>query len=216
MNSSPTQYVDTVDNVMWFIAGSSVLLLLGITAAMIYFVFKYNRKKGHKPVDIHGNIWLEIIWIAIPTILVLVMFYYGYVGYSQIRIIPDDAMVVKVTAKMWEWDFEYQNGKKTDTLYVPVNQAVKLELRSIDVNHSLYIPAFRIKEDVIYGKENYLGFTADKPGKYEIACAEYCGLNHSMMYTAVVVMPRDKYDIWYNTIKKNASETSEKDSLKTE
>lgn len=216
MNSSPSQYVDTVDNVMWFITGSSVLLLLGITAVMIYFVFKYNRKKGHKPVDIHGNVWLETIWIVVPTILVLFMFYYGYVGYNQIRIIPDDAMVVKVTAKMWEWDFEYANGKKTDTLYVPTDQAVKLELQSIDVNHALYIPAFRIKEDVIYGKTNYLGFTADKPGRYEIACAEYCGLNHSMMYTSLVAIPQDEFDVWYNTIEEIKTETTEKDSVKTE
>ena len=200
MNSSPTQYVETVDNVMWFIAGSGALLLLGITAVMIYFVFKYNRKKGHKPVDIHGNIWLEAVWIIIPTILVMFMFYYGYMGYSQSREIPDDAMVVKVTAKMWEWDFDYVNGKKTDTLYVPINKPVKLELQSIDVNHALYIPAFRIKEDVIYGKTNFLGFTAEKTGTYEIACAEYCGLNHSMMYTALVVMEQKEYNEWYNKV----------------
>lgn len=218
MNSSPTQYVDTVDNVMWFIAGSGVLLLLGITAVMIYFVFKYNRKKGHKPVDIHGNIWLELVMIGVPTILVMFMFYYGYVGYHQIRDIPDDAMVVNVTAKMWDWDFNYANGKKTDTLYVPINQPVKLELISLDVNHSLYIPAFRIKEDVIYGKTNYLGFEADKTGKYEIACAEYCGLNHSMMYTAVVVMPEKEYNEWYNKVDepiKIDSTKVEKDSLAT-
>ena len=199
MFSGPTSHTQTVDMVMLYITGISVLFLLGITATMIYFVFKYHRKKGHKPVDIHGNIILEIIWIAIPTVLVLTMFYYGYMGFAEIRKISKDAMVVKVTARMWAWQFDYANGKKTDTLYVPINKQIKLEMESADVNHSLYIPAFRIKEDVIAGRTNYLGFTAEEVGKYDIACAEFCGLKHSMMYTAVVAMNEDDFNIWLNT-----------------
>lgn len=196
MFSGPTSHTQTVDMVMLYITGISVLLLLGITAVMIYFVFKYHRKKGHKPVDIHGNILLEIIWIAIPTVLVLSMFYYGYMGFAEMRKIPDDAMVVKVTARMWSWQFDYANGKMSDTLYVPVNQSIKLEMESADVNHSLYIPAFRIKEDVIAGRMNYLVFKAEEAGQYDIACAEFCGLKHSMMYTAVVALPQEKFDEW--------------------
>lgn len=213
MNSSPTSYADTVDSVMIYITAISVILLLGITAVMIYFVIKYNRKKGHKPVDIHGSVLLETIWIVIPTLIVLTMFYYGYMGYKELRIFPDDSMLIKVTAKMWEWDFKYANGKNTDTLFVPVGQPIKLELQSLDVNHSMYIPDFRVKEDVIYGKINYLGFTADRTGKYEIACAEYCGLKHSMMYTNVVVMPETDFNIWYNT-KEVADTTSDTTGVK--
>ncbi|MCF8240789.1 MAG: cytochrome c oxidase subunit II [Melioribacteraceae bacterium] len=190
---------DTVDNVMIYIVVISVILLLGVTAAMVYFVFKYHRKKGHKPKDIHGSVILEAIWIGIPTLLVLSMFYYGYTGYKTIRAIPDDAFEINVKARMWEWEFNYENGKKTDTLFVPAKQNIKLNLESYDVNHSLYIPAFRIKEDVIAGRINYLVFNAEQTGTYDIACAEYCGLNHSMMYTAVVAMPQSEFDVWYNT-----------------
>jgi len=178
MSPTPTAHVENVDFVMLLIVGISVILLLGITATMIYFVFKYNRKKGHQPVDIHGSVLLETIWIVVPTILVLGMFYYGYTGYEEIRNIPKDALEIKVTARMWSWEFEYANGKKFDSLYVPVKKDIKLVMKSQDVNHSFFIPAFRIKEDVIASKENYLGFKAEKLGEYDIACAEYCGLNH--------------------------------------
>jgi cytochrome c oxidase subunit 2 len=199
MSPTPTTHVENVDFVMLLIVGISVIMLLGITATMIYFVFKYNRKKGHQPVDIHGSVLLETIWIVVPTILVLGMFYYGFIGYEEIRNIPKDAMEIKVTGRMWAWEFEYANGKKFDTLYVPVNKSIKLVMRSQDVNHSFFIPAFRIKEDVIASKENYLGFKAEKIGDYDIACAEYCGLNHSMMYSKVRVVDEKKFELWLNS-----------------
>lgn len=198
MSSAPTVHTETVDFVMLYIVGISVILLLGITATMIYFVIKYNRKKGHKPVDIHGNIWLEIAWIAIPTLLVLSMFYFGYTGFKEIRRIPENAFVVNLTARMWQWEFKYNNGKVTDTLYVPVNTPIKLEMKSVDVNHSFYIPAFRIKEDAIQGQTTYLYFTPKEIGDFDVACAEYCGLGHSMMYTKVKVLSKEDFDLWYN------------------
>lgn len=198
MSPAPTAHTETVDFVMLYIVGISVILLLGVTVTMIYFVIKYNRKKGHKPVDIHGNLWLEIIWIVIPTLLVLSMFYFGYTGFTEIRNIPNDAFVVNVTARMWQWEFKYENGKVTDTLYVPINKPIKLELKSADVNHAFYIPAFRIKEDAIVGRTNYLSFTAKQAGDYDVACAEYCGLGHSMMYTKVKVLTEKDFAAWYN------------------
>ncbi len=200
-SQSASRTAEAVDSVMIYIVSVSLLLLLGITITMIYFVFKYHRKKGHKPVDIHGNIWLEIIWIGIPTILVLTMFYYGYMGFRTMRDIPENAFQINVTARMWQWQFNYENGKQTDTLFVPVKTPILLKMESVDVNHSLYIPAFRIKEDVIAGRINYLSFTADLTGSYDIACAEYCGLKHSMMYTRVVVMPDEKFTEWYESEK---------------
>jgi cytochrome c oxidase subunit II len=198
MDSNPTAYVQTVDSVMFFIIIISLIFLLGITATMIYFVFKYNRKKGNKPVDIHGSIVLETIWFIVPTILVMAMFYYGFIGYKDFRAIPDDALEINVTARMWDWDFVYESGLNLDTLYVPKDKSIKLNMISMDVNHSFYIPAFRIKQDVIAGSNQYLVFKAEKEGSYNVACAEYCGLNHSAMYTKVVVMPEDKYEEWYN------------------
>ncbi len=205
--TAPSATTDIVDSVMIYIVGISVVLLVGVTAAMIYFVFKYHRKKGHKPKDIHGNLWLEILWIGIPTVLVLSMFYYGYLGFSQIRHIPEDAFQIDVTARMWAWEFNYPNGKKTDSLYVPVGKPIKLNMESADVNHSLYIPAFRVKEDVIAGRKNYLSFTVDEPGYYDIACAEYCGLKHSMMYTAVIGMEEKDWLSWYEDNDTTSSDT---------
>lgn len=202
MSSTPTTHTETVDFVMLYIVSIAVVLLLGITITMIYFVIKYNRKKGHQPANIHGNIWLEIVWIVIPTLLVLSMFYFGYTGFREIRNIPKNAFVVKVTARMWQWEFKYENGKTTDTLYVPINKPIKLELNSVDVNHSFYIPAFRIKEDAIVGRTTYLSFTAKKVDDYDVACAEYCGLGHSMMYTKVKVLPAKDFAAWYNDSQK--------------
>jgi len=199
MFPAPTSTVETVDSVMLYIVGISVILLVGITATMIYFVFKYNRKKGHEPKDIHGSVLLETIWIAIPTLLVLSMFYFGYEGFKEMRKDSEDAFVVQVKAKMWAWEFRYDNGKSTDTLYVPVNKPIRLEMQSLDVNHSLYIPSFRIKEDVVAGnKVNKLTFTPERQGSYDIACAEFCGLKHSMMYTKIVVMPEQDFAAWYD------------------
>lgn len=196
MSPAPTSHVESVDLVMLYIVAVSVVLLLGITATMIYFVFKYHRKKGHTPVDIHGNVLLEVIWIVIPTILVLSMFYFGYTSFREIRDIPDNPFVVKVTARMWQFSFEYENGKKADTLYVPVNVPIKLEMQSMDVNHALFIPAFRIKEDIIYGRTQYLYFTPTLTGDYDIVCAEYCGLSHSAMYSKVKVLHDNDFYAW--------------------
>ncbi|MBK8946786.1 MAG: cytochrome c oxidase subunit II [Ignavibacteriae bacterium] len=197
MNSNPNSYADFVDSTMIYVVSISLFFLIGISILMVYFVFKYHRKKGHKPVDIHGSILLETVWFIIPTILVLTMFYYGFIGYKKFKNIPANSLEINVTAKMWNWDFVYENGLNLDTLYIPKNRSVKLNLISTDVNHSLYIPAFRIKQDVIGGKQHYLVLTAEKVGSYNIACAEYCGVDHSAMYTKLIVLEENDYNKWY-------------------
>ncbi len=197
MAPAPTAHVESVDFVMLYIVVISIILLVGITATMIYFVFKYNRKKGHEPVDIHGNILLEVVWIVIPTLLVLSMFYFGYTSYREYRERPDNPFVVNVTARMWQFRFDYANGKKIDTLYVPQNVPIDLEMKSLDVNHCLYIPAFRIKEDIIYGETHHMYFTPKDTGDYDIACAEYCGMGHAKMYTKVKVLSEQDFKKWY-------------------
>jgi cytochrome c oxidase subunit 2 len=125
------------------------------------------------------------------------MFYFGYTSFRELRDIPENPFTVKVTARMWKFDFEYLNGKKSDTLYVPVNTAIDLEMQSMDVNHAFYIPAFRIKEDIIHGTTNHLYFVPRETGDFDIACAEYCGLNHSAMYTKVKVIYENDFKKWY-------------------
>lgn len=191
-----SEFVKSVDFAFFFIIAVSVFFLVLITGLMIYFVIKYSRKKNPKATNIHGNVPLEILWTVVPTILVLFMFYFGWIGYEQMSKIPDDSMVVTVTAQMWKWTFKYENGKTADTLFVPVNKPVKVVLNSLDVNHSFYIPAFRIKKDVLPGKENKSWFEATETGSYPIFCAEYCGLNHSYMKTEVVVLSENNFNNW--------------------
>lgn len=198
MFSNASNFTRDVDMSFAVIIGISLFFLVGLTALMIYFVFKYNHKRNKVASDIHGNVKLEILWTVIPTILVLVMFYYGWDGYSKMRTAPDDAIVIKTTGRMWSWSFEYPNGKVSDTLVVPIDKAVKLDLISEDVIHSLYIPAFRIKEDLVPGDTNWMWFIGQELGKYHILCAEYCGDRHSYMISSVDVVKEDFYNKWVN------------------
>jgi cytochrome c oxidase subunit 2 len=200
MNSGASTFAEGVDTAFYMIIGTAVVILVGITTVMIYFLFKYNKKRHPKAdTTITGNNKLEIIWTVIPTIIVMVMFYYGWAGFAPMRNAPKDAIPVKALARMWSWSFEYPNGKKSDKLIVPDNQPVKLALTSADVIHSLYVPAFRIKEDVVPGRNNTMWFTADKLGSYDLFCAEYCGLRHSYMLTTVEVVNDSAWHEWMKT-----------------
>ncbi len=196
MFETASDYAQSVDFVMLLIVGISVVLLLGITIAMVYFVFRYNRKRHPKAEQIHGNVVLEIIWIVIPTILVMIMFWYGYEGFQKLRADTEGAYEIKVYGFMWGWNFEYPNGKKTDTLYIPLNRKTKLVMSSRDVLHSFYIPAFRLKEDVIAGRSTFILLEPRTVGVFDVACAEYCGLNHSRMYTKLHVLEDNEFEKW--------------------
>lgn len=185
-----------VDDAFIFIFGVSFFFIIAITAFLIYIVIKFDRKKGHKPMTFDGSVKLEIIWTVVPTIIVMIMFYYGLAGFTPMRNVPDDAMEIKAIGRMWEWEFDYGDGKLSKDLVVPLGKPVKLNLFSEDVNHSLFIPAFRVKEDVVPGYDNYLWFTATKIGEYELLCTEYCGLLHSSMLAKTKVIEPDAFDLW--------------------
>ncbi len=194
MNAS--NFVEGVDFSLYLILAISVFFLVGITAVMIYFLFRYRKKNNPVATNISHNNTLEIVWTVIPAILVLIMFWYGWTGYRPMLKAPEDAMEINATGQMWKWTFEYPNGKVSDTLVVPIDEAVKLNLFSKDVLHSLYIPAFRIKQDVVPGSEKMMWFTAQKKGTFDILCAEYCGQLHSYMLSTVKVVDRAEYDNW--------------------
>lgn len=186
--------VQAVDNTFLLIFGISAVLLLGITAAMIWFVFRYSRKRNPNPATFHGNLLAEVIWIVVPSILVMGMFYSGWHSYRALRDAPEGAMEIKVTARMWSWDFEYENGKHSGTLVVPVGKPVKLALSSSDVLHGFFAPAFRLKIDTVPGMTTYGWFRADKPGEYVVFCSVYCGLQHAKMITAIRAVSQEDYD----------------------
>lgn len=200
MFKGASPFSDFIDADLLFVVGVSSLVLLGLLIAMVTFVVRYSRKKNPHPTNIEGNLPLEILWTVIPLGLFMYMFYLGWDGYKRISTIPEGALPIKVTARMWSWTFEYPNGVQTDTLSIPVNTPMKLTLRSMDVNHSLYIPAFHIKKDVIPNRENTMWFKTPRAASYDIACAEYCGLRHSYMYTKVVARDSTGFEAWYRDV----------------
>ncbi len=209
MFDGASNFVSSVDTTFLVVLSISVFFLVLITGLMIYFVFRYSRKKNPVASNIEGNVALEITWTLIPSVLVLVMFWYGWTGYKEMVNIPEDSMKIDVTAQMWKWTFKYSNGLETDTLYVPANIPVEVILHSRDVNHAFFVPAFRVKKDVLPGRTNKAWFEAAE-GSYDLACAEYCGLNHSQMYTRVVALPEEKFDKWLQAkTKSSAAKTDE-------
>ncbi len=195
-----TTYLTTneaIDPVFIFIFGASLVLLLGITAVMVYFVIRYRRSRSPEPTSTaDGNLWLEIVWTVLPTLLVLAMFYYGWAGYLALRNVPEGAMEVNATARMWSWNFAYPGGRSGTKLYVPAGKPIKVNLTSVDVLHGFYIPAFRVKRDIVPGMTNHVWFTATKPGSYDIFCSSYCGTGHSAMITTVEALPEAEFAAW--------------------
>lgn len=192
-----SNFVQGVDRAFILILGISFFFLIALTVVMIYFIYKYNKKRHPVATQIHGSTTLEIVWTVIPFILTMVMFYYGWAGWKPMQKAPKDAMEVTVYGRMWNFSYEYENGRRTDTLFLPKDQAVKLNLKAMDVLHSLYIPAFRVKQDMVPEKENnFMWFIPQKVGSYEIFCTEYCGLQHSYMYSTVKVMENNDFQKW--------------------
>lgn len=188
--------IQKVDFTFALIFGISIIILFGITLMMIFFVIKYNKNKHPEPADIKGNTLLEIIWTVVPTLIVIGIFFAGWDSFRALRNAPKDSFQIKVEGKMWSWKFIYPDGRTTNELYVPVGKPVKLNITSEDVLHSFYVPAFRIKIDAVPGMETYAWFKAEKIGKYDILCAEYCGVRHAYMLSKVNVLTEDEYTKW--------------------
>lgn len=197
MNPLANPTAQAVDNVLIYIFGFSLLLLLGITVATIYLVVKYRRSKYPEPTsECHGNMWLEAVWTILPTMIVLTMFWYGWTNYTGLREVPEDALEVTATARMWSWQFEYPDGRRTNKLYVPINKPIKVYLKSMDVLHSFFAPAFRVKRDAVPGIDTYVWFEATEPGSYDVFCAEYCGVGHADMTTSIEALNEADYATW--------------------
>jgi cytochrome c oxidase subunit 2 len=189
--------VAAVDATFLYIIGFSVVFLTFITILMLYFVFRYRAKNHPVPKDIRGNTKLEIAWMVIPTFIALSMFYFGWQSYLGLRNVPPGAIEIDVTGEMFTWNFTYPNGKKTqDILVVPLGKPIKLNITSADVNHSLSIPAYRVKMDAVKGLQTYVWFMADKVGEYKVLCTEYCGVSHSEMIADMKIVAPERYAQW--------------------
>ncbi|MDX9727758.1 MAG: cytochrome c oxidase subunit II [Bacteroidales bacterium] len=213
MFNGASNLAEGVDQAFLFIFIIAFIFIVGITAFMIWTVIHFSRKKGKEAKQFEGSMKLEVLWTVVPLILVMLMFWIGWKGFAPMRKVPADAMVITAIGRMWEWEFIYSDSLRSKELVLPINKPVKLELVSEDVNHSLFIPAFRVKEDVIPGYDNYLWFTPNYIGDYEILCTEYCGLLHSAMVSKTKIVEQEEYDAWYEELK-TASFIPEPEGLK--
>lgn len=200
MFDNSSNFVQGVDSAFVIITAISVFFLVALTGLMIYFVIKYNRKKGKPAEQIKDNSLLEMTWIVIPMILVLYMFYIGWEGFIPMRKAPKGAMEITAIGSMWKFDFEYPGNKMSDTMVVPINKPIKVNLASKDVLHGFSVPSFRIKEDIVPLKGNYSWFIPGKLGEFDIYCTVYCGLNHSNMMSLIKVVSQEDYDKWIKAL----------------
>jgi len=208
MFSNASNFVHGVDTAFLFILGISLFFLVTLTALMIFFVVKYNRKKNIPAVQVKDNTLLEVTWTVIPLILVLFMFYIGWKEFLPMRQVPKGAMEVKAIGKMWKWTFEYGGNKQSDTLVLPINKAVKINLVSKDVIHGFFVPAFRIKEDVVPGKKNFSWFIPGEQGDFDLLCSAYCGVSHSYMSAIIRIVSEDQFKKWLAVLPVKKSEDS--------
>ncbi|HEX4450113.1 MAG TPA: cytochrome c oxidase subunit II [Kofleriaceae bacterium] len=169
--------------------------LVAVIAA--YFVIRYRRRDDGPTPRIVAPGWLEGGVIVVLLVLFVGWWVVGFQQYRELETAPSNAIPVYVTAKQWMWKFQYADGpSSTDVLVVPVNQPIKLIMQSRDVIHSFFVPAFRIKQDVVPGRATTAWFEAIAPGTYDIECAQYCGTRHSLMRGQVVVLPAAQFELW--------------------
>lgn len=186
-----------VDALYLFLVVVSVATTLAIFAVVGIFAFKYRRRHGREAEPIEGNLILEIAWSAAPMGLFLIFFAWGAVIFFDARTPPQDSTEIYVVAKQWMWKLQHVEGQRElNELHVPVGKDIKLIMTSQDVIHSFYVPAFRLKQDVIPGRYTTMWFKATKPGTYHLFCAQYCGTQHSGMIGEVVVMEPAEYQAW--------------------
>lgn len=187
-----------VDRSLVFIIGTSLALLAIGTFLMVLFVVKYNRtRRPHsEPPNRRVEPFVETVGAVLSLLLVLLMFWFGWRDFDHLRRPPQDALPVRVTASQWAWRFTYENGRESTSLKVPLGRPTRLEMTSLDVIHSVYLPAFRIKEDVVPGMTTHLWFTPRESGTYDLFCTEYCGVGHSHMRTTVEVLPPQAFAAW--------------------
>jgi len=159
---------------------------------------KYRRRSEHEvPPAIHGSLKLELTWSIIPFLIMLTFFWWGAQLFFINATPPTDAMDIYAVGKQWMWKMQYPEGQREiNELHVPIGRPVKVTLASEDVIHSFFIPAFRVKHDVVPGRLDSIWFTPTKVGRYHLFCAEYCGTEHSGMVGWVNVMTETDYENW--------------------
>jgi cytochrome c oxidase subunit 2 len=187
-----------VDGVFFYVLAITVFFTALICFLVLFFAVKYRRgSRADRSNPPSHNATIEALWIIIPMALALTIFFASTYVYYHLYRYPADAAEVYVLGKQWMWELQHPEGRREiNTLHVPVGRAVRLTMTSQDVIHSFYIPAFRVKQDVVPGRYTSLWFEATRPGTYHLFCAEYCGTLHSGMVGEVVVMTQPDFEEW--------------------
>ena len=197
-----------VDQAFWLNFWISIILGLSVIIPMFYLAWKYraDKVKDEDISTVTHNTTLELIWTLVPTAMLMVLFYYGYSSMKILRTMPaeSESIIVHVEGKKWSWNHTYEANKagfvhKSAELYVPQGKNVILKMTAPlnDVIHAYFVPAFRMKEDVVPGRITKQWFNSEVLGTYDIECAEYCGTRHSYMLSKIHVIPAAEYDAWF-------------------
>lgn len=187
-----------VDALYAFLIATSAVFTVGIFGVVVFFTIRYRRKRvGNNAVQIEGSLPLELLWSIVPLGLTMVMFLWGAKLFFEVSRPPANAMDIYVTGKQWMWKMQHPGGQREiNDLHVPVGTPVRLTMISEDVVHSFFVPAFRMKRDVLPGRYSTGWFEATQPGEYHLLCAEYCGTKHSQMIGTVYAMEPEDYQRW--------------------
>jgi cytochrome c oxidase subunit 2 len=196
-----------VDAVYFYLSGVTLFFTLLISAVLIFFVIRYRRRTPYEiPRPIAGSHKLETLWTVIPFLISMTIFGWAAKVYFEQYSPPQNAMEVYVVGKQWMWKIQHTTGQREiNELHVPLGKKIKLIMTSEDVIHDFFVPAFRMKGDVVPGKYTTQWFEATKTGKFDLYCAEYCGMNHSGMIGSVIVMEPREFDDWLGGNTSNVS-----------
>lgn len=216
MPPAATEVAQQVNSLYGFMLITSLISFVLLVGGMIYFVVKYKRRsENDKTPYITHNHFLEFVWSFIPFVIFMVCFAWGAYIFMEMRDFKENSLEINVYGKKWVWEFEYKNGRKVtpevdekgqqvpSTIVVPLDTPVKLIMTSSKITpedkavlHSFFVPAFRVKQDVIPGRFTALTFTPTEKGMFQVFCTEYCGTGHSAMLARIHVVDKAEFDAW--------------------
>ncbi|MEQ8820307.1 MAG: cytochrome c oxidase subunit II [Sumerlaeia bacterium] len=187
-----------IDAVYFAMIGFSAFFTVLIVAAITFFAIRYRRgSKASRANRVNSSVFVEVTWILLPATALFAIFFWACAVFLDVNRMPEDALPVYVVGKQWMWKFQHPSGaREINDLHVPAGRPVVLTMTSQDVIHSLYFPAFRVKQDVLPARYTRLWFEADVPGEYHLLCAEYCGTSHSRMGGRIIVLEPEEYSRW--------------------
>ncbi|HWF13127.1 MAG TPA: cytochrome c oxidase subunit II [Candidatus Acidoferrales bacterium] len=188
----------SVDQLYMFLTVVTLFFTTLIFSLIFYFMIRYRRRSpDERPKPIEGNVPLEVLWTAVPTLIVALIFVWSSMLYFKNSEAPKGSMEIFITGKQWMWKVEHPEGQREiNEVHVPLGRPVKLTMTSEDVIHDFFVPAFRVKKDVLPGRYTSLWFTATKVGTFHLFCAQYCGAFHAGMMGSIIVQKPDEYERW--------------------